>query len=154
MLHVSKPIVKSNLNLIFSLILLFPAFSFAQTIAVTDSLNSFFKGNFKDDYGIRYSIKDTLWLQQPNAKYHVLSWNSTEQYIILHNDSKNPSEANLYTRIDYMLFKNMEPYQWGFCYTVYSAKSAKEAEQSAKADRGNPKKGCGGFPFTRMARVE
>ena len=111
------------------------------------------QGNFEDDYGIRYSISDTLWIQHPGIKYHIIKWNKEGQYIIARNDNDNPGEAGLYTRIDYMFFKNMEPFHWGFCLTVYNAKTDTEAETKAIADRQNPKKGCGGFPFSRMKKV-
>ncbi|HSU28325.1 MAG TPA: DUF1579 family protein [Chitinophagaceae bacterium] len=119
---------------------------------VNDSVPSMLKGNFSDDYGIKYTISDTLWLQQPNARYHIIKWDTINQFILARNDDKNPSEAGLYTRIDYMNFSNMEPYLWGFCLTVYDAKTLEEAETKAKADRANPRKGCGGFPFSRMKR--
>ena len=119
----------------------------------TDSIPTVFLGNFMDDYGINYSVTDSLWTQHPGIKYHIIKWNTTDQYIIAKNGSKNPSEADLYTRIDYMQFKNMEPFGWGFCLTVYDAKNSTEAETKAKADRLNPKKGCGGYPFSRMKRI-
>jgi hypothetical protein len=53
-----------------------------------------------------------------------------------------------------MPFQNMETFHWGFCLTVYNAATHTEAETKAQADRQNPKKGCGGFPFSRMKRVE
>ena len=121
-----------------------------QTILTLSSVT----GNFTDDYGIRYSISDKLWMQHPNIKYHIIRWNDKEQYLIAKNDAKNPSEAGLYTRIDYMLFQHMEPFTWGFCLTVYNAKTDKEAATNAQADRQNPKIGCGGFPFSRMKRLE
>lgn len=34
--------------------------------AATDTIPSGLLGNFMDDYGIRYSISDTLWTQLPN----------------------------------------------------------------------------------------
>lgn len=110
-------------------------------------------GNFMDDYGIRYSISDTLWVQHPNVKYHIIQWNKREQYLIAMNDKNNPSEAGLYIRIDYMVFQNMEPFMWGFCLTVYNATTEKEAMMKSQADRQNPKKGCGGFPFSRMKKA-
>ena len=121
-----------------------------QTILTLSSVT----GNFTDDYGIRYSISYKLWMQHPNIKYHIIRWNDREQYLIAKNDAKNPSEAGLYTRIDYMLFQHMEPFKWGFCLTVYNAKTDKEAATNAQADRQNPKIGCGGFPFSRMKRLE
>lgn len=127
----------------------------AKTIAnQTASDLSLVTGNFTDDYGIRYSISDTVWMQHPNIKYHIIRWNDKENYLIARNDRSNPSEGGLYTRIDYMPFQNMEPFKWGFCLTVYNAKTHKEAATKAQADRQNPKIGCGGFPFSRMKRLE
>ena len=124
-----------------------------RPIQVTDTIPAFVKGNFMDDYGIRYNITDSLWTQKPGIKYHIIKWNIKEQYLIAKNDDKNPSEAGLYSRIDYMPLKNIQPFGWGFCLTVYNAKTDSIAEFSTKADRENPKKGCGGFPFSRMKRI-
>ncbi|UTA70070.1 hypothetical protein [Emticicia sp. 21SJ11W-3] len=112
------------------------------------------KGNFMDDYKITYTINDTLWTQKPNAKYHIIKWNEKEQYLIARNDVGNPADGGLYTRIDYMAFENMSPFLWGFCLSAYNAPTAKAAEAVKIADRANPRKGCNGFPFSRMKRVE
>ena len=117
-----------------------------------DSIPSLLKGDFTDDYRIRYSISDSLWMQLPNTKFHIIKWNLDEQYLVAKNDMKNPGEAGLYTRIDFMQFKDMAPFEWGFCLTAYNAKDSDSAEKTAAADRSNPKKGCGGFPFSRMKR--
>lgn len=109
-------------------------------------------GDFKDDYDIRYSVSEKLWVQHPNAVYHLLSYDSAGKFFIAKNDSKNPSDANLYSRIDIMRFSNMEPWRWGFCLTAYNAKTVEEAIATAAADRANPRKGCGGYPFSRMKR--
>jgi hypothetical protein len=53
-----------------------------------------------------------------------------------------------------MDFSNMEPFRWGFCFTVYDANTDSLAEVTAHADRQNPKKGCNGFPFSRMKRTD
>lgn len=107
-------------------------------------------GNFTDDYGIRYSISDTLWQQLPRTKFHILRWNLAQQYLIAKNDANNPGDRGLYTRIDLMRFDGMAPWKWGYCLTAYNAGSDKEAEAKAIADRSNPRKGCNGFPFSRM----
>lgn len=120
---------------------------------VSENIPTLLKGDFRDDYGIRFTISDTIWMQHPNAKYHIISWDTTAQYLIARNDENNPSEPGLYTRIDYMLLPDMEPFRWGFCLTVYKAKTIEEAKMSASADRQNPKKGCNGYPFSRMERV-
>ncbi len=111
-------------------------------------------GKFTDDYSIRYVVTEKLFLQEPDVRYHILSWNAKDKYIIAKNDANNPSEQNLFTRIDYMDFEKMEPFTWGFCFTVYKAENAKAAEAAAAADRSMPMKGCGGFPFSRMKRIE
>jgi len=126
----------------------------ANAAAITDTVPSILKGNFTDDYKIRYHITDTVWTQLPNVKYHIISWNTKEQYLLARNDDKNPSEPGLYTRIDYMNFSNMEPFLWGFCLTTYDAKTLEEAQTAAKANRENPRKGCNGYPFSRMKRID
>jgi hypothetical protein len=48
----------------------------------------------------------------------------------------------------------MAPFLWGFCLTTYDAKTIEEAQTKAKADRANPRKGCNGYPFSRMKRTD
>ena len=122
--------------------------------ASSPSLPSWLKGNFEDDYGIKYTVSDSLFTLLPAAKYHILEWNETEEYIIARNDEKNPGEQNLFTRIDYMQFKNMDPYMWGFCLTTYNAASPAAAKSAPAADRANPRKGCNNFSFSRMKRID
>ena len=83
-----------------------------------------------------------------------MEWNTKEQYIITQNAATNPSEPNLFTRIDYVALNDMEPFSWGFCYTTYNAASASMAKATAAADKTNPKKGCGGYPFSRMKKMD
>ncbi|WP_293298205.1 hypothetical protein [Pedobacter sp. UBA4863] len=128
--------------------LLSPVFAWSQNTAP-----SFAKGNFTDDYGIKYTINDTLWIQHPNIKYHIIKWNEKKQYLIAKNGSGHKADESKYTRIDLITFEGMAPWQWGFCLTSYKAKTDIEAEQTATADRKNPKKGCNGFPFSRMKVV-
>lgn len=76
------------------------------------------------------------------------------QYLLVKNDDNNPSEKGLYSRIDYMQFKDMEPFTWGFCLTVYDAKDTSVAMKVPSANRDIPKKGCNGYPFSRMKAVK
>jgi hypothetical protein len=124
------------------------------TKLATDSIPSFLLGDFIDDYGIRYSISDSIWTQQPSSRYHILKWNTQEKFLIARNDNRNKTEPGLYTRIDYTYFDNMEPYKWGFCLSVYNAATDSLAEITYKADKQNPRKGCNGFPFSRMKKTE
>lgn len=115
--------------------------------------NANFLGNFEDDYGIEYKITSKQFMQEPRITYNIVEWNTKEQYIITQNAADNPSEASLFTRIDYVVLNGMAPFTWGFCYTTYNAASAKIAKATAAADRANPKKGCGGYPFSRMKKM-
>lgn len=137
---------------ILTFFLLLPLLAFGQNKET--KAPAFALGDFTDDYGITYTINDTLWIQQPNIKYHIIKWNPEKQYLIARNDAKNKSDANKYTRIDYMTFNGMEPWRWGFCLTVYDSESDQQAEQTAYVDRQNPKKGCNGYPFSRMKKTE
>ena len=111
--------------------------------------------SFMDDYGIKYKLDDSLFFQLPYSKYHILRWNTAEQYIITRNGYDNPSDKGLYTRIDYLKFENMEPFRWGFCLSNWNAKTDSLAEFTpVNVDRTNPKKGCNGFPFSRMKLIE
>jgi len=134
------------------LVLLFPLYAFAQT--TKPKAPEFAIGNFIDDYGITYSITDSLWTQNLTMKFHIIKWNAEKQYLVAKNDAGNKEDANKYTRIDFMTFTGMEPYKWGFCLTAYNAESDEIAEKTAYVDRLNPKKGCNGYPFSRMKRTE
>jgi hypothetical protein len=137
--------------------MLFSNLVFSQTIIPTFAnplnIDTTFLGNFTDDYKIRYTISPTTFIQHPGVKYNILSYNKKEEYIIAQNDSGNISDAILFTRIDLIRFSNMEPWHWGFCLTAYQAPNMKAALNTSPPDRENPKKGCGGYPFSRMKRV-
>ena len=122
------------------------------SLPVKKSLPALLKGTFEDDYGERYTINDTLWIQHPGAKYHIIICDTTEQYLLVQNDNANKTGGGLFTRIDYMNFTGMEPYQWGFCLTIYDANTLEKAKATIIADRKNPEIGCSGFPFSRMKR--
>jgi hypothetical protein len=119
---------------------------------VQDSLPEWMKGEFVDDYGIRYQINDSAFVMSGSGKYHILKWDEKGEFLLTQNDSLNKAEQNLFTRIDYMKFSGMEPFKWGYCFTVYNAQSKEAALKAASADRSNPKKGCSGYPFSRMKR--
>ncbi len=89
-----------------------------------------------------------------SASYHILSWNEKEQYLMTRNDTANKTDKGLYTRLDYMKFSGMEPFIWGYCFTVYNAIDTMTAFKNETADRSNPKKGCNGYPFSRMKKIE
>ncbi|RYY55837.1 MAG: hypothetical protein EOO09_08860 [Chitinophagaceae bacterium] len=109
-------------------------------------------GSFSDDYGSVYTITDTTIVQQPGNTYQLLSCDTASKVIIARNAMSNHSEQGLYTRIDYMFFEGMSPWTWGYCLTIYNAPTDSAALAAPSADRSNPRKGCNGFPFTRMRR--
>ena len=113
---------------------------------------AFLVGAFFDDYGIRYEITQSEWFQHPRARYHIVRWDVAGQFAIARNDSANPSEGGLWTRIDWLELQGMPPYSWGFCYSAYNAPSAAAAETVTVANRTTPRTGCNGFPFSRMRR--
>jgi hypothetical protein len=114
---------------------------------------AYMAGSFSDDYEISYKIEPAKWVQLPNAVYHIIKVNSIGQFIIAKNDRGNKSDSGLYSRIDFVKLKKMEPYSWAFCLSEYKALSDTAAENGYKADRNNLMKGCNGFPFSRMKRV-
>ncbi|HWR32886.1 MAG TPA: hypothetical protein VN451_05150 [Chitinophagaceae bacterium] len=116
----------------------------------TPVLPRWMKGNFSDDYDIRYTISDTMFSMDGLAKYHILSLNEKEQFLFVRNDTSNKTDKGLFTRLDYMRFTGMEPYTWGYCFTVYNAMDSMTAIRKKAADRNNPKSGCNGYPFSRM----
>ena len=131
------------------LLLFLPLFSLAQRHKAPE----FALGTFTDDYKITYTINDTHWIQNPSTKYHIIKWNPEKQYLVARNDAGNKTDGNKYTRIDYMTFTGMDPFLWGFCLTAYDAETDEIAEKTPAADRQNPKKGCNGYPFSRMKKV-
>ncbi|HTD99273.1 MAG TPA: hypothetical protein VK668_08285 [Mucilaginibacter sp.] len=137
-----------KLSILF--LLLFAVSKNYAQVKHTDKPPAEMMGSFEDDYHIHYKISDTLWLQLPNTRFHIIKWNVSKKYFIARNDNGNPGEGGLYTRIDYMEFSKMGPWKWGYCLTAYSAATDAIAEATAAADRDNPMKGCGGYPFSRM----
>jgi hypothetical protein len=133
------------------LALFFTSCSISQK-STKQQLPSWMTGQFSDDYGINYTINDTVFIMEGAARYHILQWNEKEQYLLTQNDTTNKTDKGLYTRIDYMSFTGMEPFKWGYCFTVYNAIDTAAALRAAAADRTNPKKGCNGYPFSRMKR--
>lgn len=111
-------------------------------------------GEFADDYGGTYSISNDAWHHGPRATYEIVAWHSDSQYVIARNATSNPSDAGLWTRIDWMPLSGMPPYLWAYCLSAYKAPSATAAQSTIVAKRETPRTGCNGFPFSRMKRVE
>lgn len=111
-------------------------------------------GDFGDDYGDEFTVTPTLWTHHPQSRYHIVLWNPAGQYLIARNDSTNPSAKGKWTRIDWMTFSGMPPYEWGFCYSAYDAPTVAAAESTHVVTRETPRTGCNGHPFSRMRRLD
>lgn len=107
-------------------------------------------GRFTDDYGNRYHISDSAWVQLPHGRYRIALWKSADRYLVAQNDSANTHAPGKWTRIDWMAFEGMAPYTWGFCMTAYEAATWEAAEATPPAERSTPRTGCKGYPFSRM----
>lgn len=110
-------------------------------------------GEFQDDYKIEYQLSDDIFIQKPSTRYHIIKWDIENQYFVARNDSLNAYDGNLYSRIDWVKFENMPPFDWGFCLSAYNASSLDSAEAIQIADKSNPKTGCNGYPFSRMKPI-
>lgn len=147
------------MNKILAFVLLLPFLVFSNNLKEPPAkkgtaIPSYLLGRFEDDYGITYTVTEKLWLQEPNWRYHIIKYDSAGQFFIVQNDKRNPYEPGKFSRIDIAPLTNMRPYLFGYCLITYDARTADEAENSAQADRNNLKKGCGGFPFSRMKRIK
>jgi hypothetical protein len=111
-------------------------------------------GSFVDDYGIEYEVSEREWVQYPDARYHIARWEPDGQYLLARNDSTNPSDGGLWTRIDWVQLTGMAPYEWAFCLSAYAAPSAAAAESTRVARPETPRTGCNGHPYSRMRRQE
>lgn len=118
--------------------------------STSETIPDFMIGEFQDDYGIEYEISEEIWFHMPNARFHIVEWNVEEQFLIARNDDNNPSNSNQFSRFDWMTFEDSEPWNWGFCMTIYDAETIEIAKNSTPPDRENPRVGCNGFPFSRM----
>jgi hypothetical protein len=117
------------------------------------AIPDFLIGRFRDDYGITYTITQQYFLQEPSWKYHIIRYDSAGMFLLARNDKDNDWEPGKYSRIDFVLLNDSKTYPWGYCITTFDANSAAEAETKARANRNDLKKGCGGYPFSRMKRI-
>ncbi len=117
------------------------------------STPQFMSGTFEDDYGIQYSVSDSLFILLPNDIYHIKKWDLGQQFLIAQNDSANSYDPGKWTRIDWIELENMSPFDWAFCLSVFNAETAMEAENSATVNPEIPRTGCNDFPFSRMKQI-
>ncbi len=110
-------------------------------------------GSFQDDYNIVFDLSPELFFQKPSSRYHIVKWNVDEQYFIAQNDTSNAYDFNLFTRVDWMQFEEMEPFTWGFCISAYKEPTLESAEAVKVVNRATPKTGCNGYPFSRMKPI-
>ena len=109
-------------------------------------------GAWKDDYDISYIIEENTWKLGSDITFHIIEWNQEKQFLIVKNDESNAYNAGMYSRIDYLILNDMDPYTWAYCLTAYDKPTEDLARSTPQADVQNPKTGCNGFPFSRMKR--
>ena len=107
-------------------------------------------GTFADDYGSMYQISRTEWRQDIKTLYRIIEWHADSQFVIAQNAPTNSSDANKWTRIDWMALPGIAPYTWGYCLSAYDAPTRLAALDTHLAQRASPHTGCNGFPFSRM----
>ena len=107
-------------------------------------------GDYVDDYNTNHTLTSKEWRHGSRARYHIVKWNDTAQYFIARNDSSNPGDAGLWSRVDWVRLDGMAPWTWAYCMSAFKAPTADSAESTRGANRSTPRTGCSGFPFTRM----
>jgi hypothetical protein len=116
-------------------------------------------GTFEDDYGNRYEISEDSWVQEPGMTYEVERWMGSHSFMFARNAADNASDPGLWTRIDWVELgpaaeTSGAEWTWGFCLASWNAGTFSQARATETADRSEPRTGCGGFPFSRMRRIE
>ena len=124
---------------------------FTRTPAAPDPL---VLGAFTDDYNASHAVSATEWRHGSRARYRIVKWNTAGQYFIAQNDTANPGDGGLWSRVDWLRLEGMPPWTWGYCLTAYKAPTADSAEATRIANRSTPRTGCNGFPFTRMRSAQ
>ena len=117
-----------------------------------ESLPTFLVGEFEDDYGVHYQIDQQVFRLLPNDKFHIISVNKADGFLILQNDSLNTYAPSLFTRIDYQKLNDMKPFEWAFCFSSFKEESVKNAINKVNTQKTDLMKGCNGFPFSRMKK--
>lgn len=146
-------IENTNLTLVALALLILLNISCATTpTSNNNSLPAFLIGEFEDDYGVHYQIDQQVFRLLPDDKFHIISVNKADGFLILQNDSLNTYAPSLFTRIDYQKLKNMEPYEWAFCFSSFEEVSVKDATSKVNTQTTDLMTGCNGFPFSRMKK--
>lgn len=109
-------------------------------------------GTFADDYGSSHTVTPGEWTHHPRIRYRIVQWDTTRQFILARVARPGSDSLGPWVRIDWMRFDGMPPWNWGFCLAIWDAPTRAAALAAPQSDRLEPRKGCGRFPFTRMAR--
>ena len=107
-------------------------------------------GTFVDDYNATHTVNQHEWRHGSRSRYRIVKWNVDRQYFIAQNDSANPGDPGLWSRVDWIELDGMRPWTWAYCMSAYKAPTADSAEATRVVNRATPRTGCNGFPFTRM----
>ena len=109
-------------------------------------------GAFGDDYGHRFTITPSRWLQHPAMRYEIVAWHPAGRYLIARAPSDSTGRPVRWARIDWVAMPpSQAPYTWAFCISAYDAPTRAVAESTREARPETPRTGCNGFPYSRMA---
>jgi hypothetical protein len=121
-----------------------------STTGRTNAPEAKLMGAFIDDYDTAHELSRIEWRHGSRSRYRIVKWNSRDHYFIARNDSSNPGDGGLWSRVDWVELDGMAPWSWAYCMSAFKAPSADSAESTRIANRSAPRSGCSGFPFTRM----
>ena len=149
-----SPVVCSHQKTIYLILFIFMIIIFGcKTGKMAILIEPYLTGEFQDDYNYNYTITHDKWMMKPDLEYEILKWNTENKYIITVNKDVATS-TNKYSRIDYVILDNMEPYTWCYCISAYDQESWEKAAAVLIADTNDLRKGCNGFPFSRMKKLK
>lgn len=120
-------------------------------------------GSYLDQYGGPHTITASAWLSGPSL-FHLLDFSNDETWAVARNDCANAYFPGLYSRFEWLVVEGGEGGAAGaagaggaaaagstyFCQIGYDEASQVAARQLPPADRANLKKGCNGFPWSRL----
>ena len=110
-------------------------------------------GTFADDYGETHLVRADEWVEG-HGLLHIVRWDTTQHYLIAWNDSANKYDPGKWSRIDWVEFRGMAPFDWGFCLSAYDAPTADSAAATRVVHPATPRTGCNGHPYTRMRSIQ
>ena len=102
-------------------------------------------GPWVDYWGTDHTVSNTDWTQGAMA-FAITTYDNDATYAIAQNDADNAWSPGLWSRFDWGWAKE----ELVYCQTAYDKATEADALATPAADIGDPRSGCGGFPWTVM----